>query len=157
MNDFYPNFYDILGRISKEASQESIKKAYRTLASVYHPDKNPHDAFNAKEKMQELNEAYKILSNPKKRSEYNEKLSMYEEQQKQNNDNSKDTNNGSQNHDTKYNEDKTTNSKNWNFTQSSNFNEAPKSQNDYSWVAPVAVAVVGIGLLAILYTTGKKK
>ena len=62
------DFYDVLG-ISREATQEEIKKAYRKLAIKFHPDKNPDDAA-AEEKFKELGQAYEVLSDPEKRSAY---------------------------------------------------------------------------------------
>ena len=60
------NYYDILG-ISKNASQDEIKKAYRKLAMQYHPDKNPGDKA-AEEKFKQISEAYEILKDDKKRA-----------------------------------------------------------------------------------------
>ncbi len=63
-------YYDILG-VNKDDSTDEIKKAYRKLARKYHPDLNPGD--KAKEKQfKEVNEAYEILSDPKKREEYDQ-------------------------------------------------------------------------------------
>ncbi|MCE9644206.1 molecular chaperone DnaJ [Candidatus Parcubacteria bacterium] len=59
------NYYDILG-IAKGASKEDIKKAFRKLAHKYHPDKKGGDA----NKFKEVNEAYSVLSDDKKRAEY---------------------------------------------------------------------------------------
>jgi len=59
------NFYEILG-VTKGASKEEIKKAFHKLAHKYHPDKNSGDA----EKFKELSEAYTVLSDDKKRAEY---------------------------------------------------------------------------------------
>lgn len=59
------NFYDILG-VSKTASQEEIKKAYRSLCKKYHPDKNNGDDT----KIKEVNEAYAVLGDEAKRKEY---------------------------------------------------------------------------------------
>lgn len=62
------NYYDILG-INKNASDDEIKKAYRTLAKKYHPDLNPGNA-EAAEKLKEVNEAYSVLSDKTKKSNY---------------------------------------------------------------------------------------
>ncbi len=62
------DYYAILG-VSKSASQEEIKKAYRKLALKYHPDKNPDDP-DAEERFKEINEAYAVLSDPEQRARY---------------------------------------------------------------------------------------
>lgn len=62
------DYYEILG-ISKTATPEEIKKAYRKVAIQFHPDKNP-DNKEAEEKFKEAAEAYEILSNPDKRAQY---------------------------------------------------------------------------------------
>jgi len=59
------NYYDVLG-VDKKASKDEIKKAFRTLAHKYHPDKKGGDA----EKFKEINEAYTILSDDQKRQQY---------------------------------------------------------------------------------------
>ena len=62
------DYYDILS-VSREASDEEIKKAYRRLAREAHPDVNKKDA-RAEEKFKEINEAYEVLSDPQKRAGY---------------------------------------------------------------------------------------
>jgi curved DNA-binding protein len=62
------DYYEILG-ISKTASQDDIKKAYRKLARKLHPDLNPNDK-EAHKKFQQVNEANEVLSDPEKRKKY---------------------------------------------------------------------------------------
>ena len=62
------DYYEVLG-VSKEATPEELKKAYRKLALQYHPDRNPGDK-EAEEKFNEAAEAYEVLSNPDKRARY---------------------------------------------------------------------------------------
>jgi len=66
----YKDYYKILG-VSKSASKEEIKKAFRKLAVKYHPDKNPGDK-TAEAKFKEMNEANEVLSDPEKRKKYDE-------------------------------------------------------------------------------------
>ena len=66
------NLYDILG-VSKEASQDEIRKAYLGLAKKYHPDKTGGDKA-AEEKLKRINAAYDVLKNPEKRRQYDESL-----------------------------------------------------------------------------------
>jgi len=63
------DYYDILG-VSRDASEEEIKKAYRRLARQYHPDVN-HEP-GAEERFKEINEAYRVLSNPETRAQYDQ-------------------------------------------------------------------------------------
>jgi len=64
------DYYNVLG-ISKEASQDEIKKAYRKQALKYHPDKNPGDK-EAEENFKKISEAYEVLSDDQKRSIYDQ-------------------------------------------------------------------------------------
>lgn len=64
------DYYAILG-VEKSSTAEDIKKAYRKLALQYHPDKNP-DNKEAEDKFKEINEAYEILSDTEKRSNYDQ-------------------------------------------------------------------------------------
>lgn len=64
------NYYDILG-VSKGASQDDIKTAYRKLAKLYHPDLHPNDPECA-QKFKEINEAYEVLGDSNKRSNYDQ-------------------------------------------------------------------------------------
>ncbi len=66
------NYYDVLG-VSKTASQDEIKSAYRKLAKQYHPDFHPGDA-SAAEKFKEINEANEVLSDENKRKQYDFEL-----------------------------------------------------------------------------------
>ena len=63
------DYYKILS-LSKNASDEQIKKAYRKLAMQYHPDRNPGKEKWANERFKEINEAYTILGDPEKRKQY---------------------------------------------------------------------------------------
>ncbi len=65
----YKDYYQILG-VSRTASTDEIKRAYRKLAGKYHPDKNK--ARGAEEKFKQANEANEVLSDPKKRSAYDQ-------------------------------------------------------------------------------------
>ena len=62
------DYYDLLG-VSREATAEEMKKAYRKQAVKYHPDKNPGDAA-AEEKFKEISHAYEVLKDPQKRAAY---------------------------------------------------------------------------------------
>lgn len=64
------DYYEVLG-VSKSASDDEIKKAYRKLAIKYHPDKNPGDK-EAEEKFKEATEAYEVLNDKQKRARYDQ-------------------------------------------------------------------------------------
>jgi curved DNA-binding protein len=66
----FRDYYAILG-VATEASSEEIKKVYRRLARQYHPDLNPGDKA-AEEKFKDIGEAYEVLSDPNKRSQYDQ-------------------------------------------------------------------------------------
>ena len=70
MADNKRDYYEVLG-VSKTASAEEIKKAYRSLAKKYHPDMNPGDK-EAEVKFKEANEAYEVLSDEDKRAKYDQ-------------------------------------------------------------------------------------
>ena len=68
MADEKRDYYEVLG-VSKDATPEEIKKAYRKMAVKYHPDRNPGDKA-AEEKFKEAAEAYDVLSDTEKRAKY---------------------------------------------------------------------------------------
>ena len=62
------DYYEVLG-VSKDASDSDLKKAFRSLARKYHPDKNPDDP-DCERLFKEVQEAYAVLSNPDQRRQY---------------------------------------------------------------------------------------
>jgi curved DNA-binding protein len=71
----YKDYYKILG-LSRSASTEEIRKAYRKLAMQYHPDHNPGD-MQSEDRFKEINEAYQVLNDPQKRAHYDRVGSAY--------------------------------------------------------------------------------
>ena len=71
---FEKDYYETLG-VSKTATDKEIKKAYRKLASDFHPDKNPGNTV-AEEKFKEVSAAYDVLGDEAKRKEYDEVRSL---------------------------------------------------------------------------------
>ena len=63
------NYYEVLG-VKENATSEEIRKAYKKLAIKWHPDKNPDNKEFAEEKFKSISEAYNVLSDPKKREEW---------------------------------------------------------------------------------------
>ena len=68
-----PNYYEILG-VTKDATQENIKVRFRSLAKEWHPDKNKEKM--ADKKMIEINKAYEVLSDDKRRKSYDKFLNV---------------------------------------------------------------------------------
>jgi len=79
----YKDYYKILG-VDRKASDDDIRKAYRKLAKQHHPDYNP-DNKQAEERFKEINEAYEVLSDAKKRSHYDRLGSDYSQWQRRGN------------------------------------------------------------------------
>jgi len=66
------NHYAALGIEDENADELTIKKAYRKLVLQWHPDKHPEQRAEAEERIREINNAYEVLSNPTKRSTYDQ-------------------------------------------------------------------------------------
>jgi len=79
----YKDYYKILG-VDRKASEDDIRKAYRKLAKQYHPDYNPNNK-QAEERFKEINEAYEVLSDAKKRGHYDRLGSDYSQWQRRGN------------------------------------------------------------------------
>lgn len=76
----YKDYYKVLG-VDRKASAEDIKRAYRKLAMQVHPDRNPGDK-RAEDRFKEINEAYQVLSDPQKRSRYDQLGDSYSQWQR---------------------------------------------------------------------------
>jgi curved DNA-binding protein len=79
----YKDYYKILG-VERKASEDDIRKAYRKLAKQYHPDYNPNNK-QSEDRFKEINEAYEVLSDTKKRSHYDRLGSDYSNWQRRGN------------------------------------------------------------------------
>lgn len=75
----YKDYYEVLG-VDRKATPDEIKKAFRKLAMKYHPDKNKGNK-QAEEKFKDINEAYEVLSDPKKRERYDQLGASYSQWQ----------------------------------------------------------------------------
>ena len=76
----YKDYYKILG-VDRKATDDDIRKAYRKLAKQYHPDYNPNNK-QSEDRFKEINEAYEVLSDAKKRSYYDRLGSDYSQWQR---------------------------------------------------------------------------
>ncbi len=70
MTNSKPDYYEVLG-VRRDATADDLKKAYRKMALQYHPDRNPGDK-TSEDKFKEISEAYEVLSDPQKRSQYDQ-------------------------------------------------------------------------------------
>ena len=78
----YKDYYAILG-VARTADTKAIRSAYRALARTYHPDAHPADPKAAEARFKEVNEAYEVLSDPEKRSRYDQLGAEWEQAQAQ--------------------------------------------------------------------------
>ncbi len=147
MENYSPNLYDILGRISRKSSYKEIKKAFRTLAKHYHPDRNLNDMFAAQEKMTTLNAAYEILSNPSKREEYDAWLIEKDELIKKKESEKK----------IKQEEEKRRNVQKKQKTKYTSYAQRPKSITSSSEAIMVVILTVSFVGLLMVTIFGKKK
>ncbi len=76
------NYYQVLD-IDKGSSQEEIKKAFRRMASLYHPDHNPQNLGEAEEKFKEINQAYEVLSDGARRREYDRLIQQHRQRSRE--------------------------------------------------------------------------
>ena len=72
------SYYDVL-HVKPDASDSEVKKKYRMLAKIFHPDRNPKDRRMAEHRFRLINEAYSHLKTPERRSEYNRRLNLQKE------------------------------------------------------------------------------
>lgn len=63
------DYYQVLG-VTRDASQDEIKKSFRSLALRHHPDRNPQNQLEAEENFKEINAAYEVLGDPARRQQY---------------------------------------------------------------------------------------
>ena len=88
MSSSKKDYYEVLG-VSKEASEDEIRRAYKKLAIKWHPDKHVDDKKEAEEKFKEINEAYSVLQKIRitinaTKGKYEEDISKYKSENKNN-------------------------------------------------------------------------
>ena len=71
MNNNERDYYEVLG-VERQASEQTIKSAYRKLAMQHHPDRNPENKEESEEKFKEITEAYSVLADAQKRAAYDQ-------------------------------------------------------------------------------------
>jgi DnaJ-class molecular chaperone len=81
------SYYDTLN-VSPKSSDEDVKRAYHMLAKKFHPDRNPHNRFQAEQRFRNINEAYAQLKTREKRIAYNRNLRQKRQSLIAENDNS---------------------------------------------------------------------